>query len=282
MLRLTVLGACGTWPAPGRACSGYLLEAASPTGRPVRVWVDAGPGTFAALQRLVPPAELDAVWLSHLHPDHYADLAMCYHYLRFGPHPQPVGRLAVYGPPGWPWHLNRFLAVPGARGPGGPDPVSAVFAPHELADGAEVRLAGLAVTAAATFHGVPTFGLRATDGEHLLAYSADAGPTRALLRLAWEADLLVCDAAWPRRPPGCPPVHCTPEQAGRLAARAGVKRLVLGHLRPDHDPRQATARAAQAFGGPVQVAVDGTTYQLGPPERQPPARPAGNPARPLR
>jgi ribonuclease BN (tRNA processing enzyme) len=50
MIKLTVLGACGTFPAAGRACSGYLVEAED-AERTASVWIDCGSGTLANLLR---------------------------------------------------------------------------------------------------------------------------------------------------------------------------------------------------------------------------------------
>src|SRR5436190_1050757 len=68
-MELRVLGCAGGWPAAGRACSGYLAG----DGR-TRVWLDAGAGTLAELVRHTALAGVDALWISHLHPDHCADL----------------------------------------------------------------------------------------------------------------------------------------------------------------------------------------------------------------
>lgn len=69
VLTLTVLGAGAPYAQPDRSCSGYLLRAGHHS-----LWVDAGPGTLAALQRFVTLESLSAVWLSHLHAGHAADL----------------------------------------------------------------------------------------------------------------------------------------------------------------------------------------------------------------
>ena len=58
-MRLTVLGSSGGYPAPGSACSGYLLEDAD-----TRLWIDAGSGTFARLLEHCTPDRLSAVLAS--------------------------------------------------------------------------------------------------------------------------------------------------------------------------------------------------------------------------
>ena len=68
-MRLTVLGSSGTYPAPSNPASGYLIESGG-----TRVWSEAEPGTFAALARCLDWDLLDAVVVSHRHPDHCMDL----------------------------------------------------------------------------------------------------------------------------------------------------------------------------------------------------------------
>jgi ribonuclease BN (tRNA processing enzyme) len=69
-MRLTVLGACGAWPEAGQACSGYLVEHDD-----FRLVVDLGYATMPRLLERVAADRVDAVVISHGHPDHCADLS---------------------------------------------------------------------------------------------------------------------------------------------------------------------------------------------------------------
>ena len=68
-MRLTVLGGCGGWPAAGLACSGYLVEHDG-----FRLLIDPGYATLPRLLTVADATEVDAVLVSHGHPDHCADL----------------------------------------------------------------------------------------------------------------------------------------------------------------------------------------------------------------
>ena len=68
-MRLTVLGGAGGWPPAGGACSGYLIEHDG-----FRLLVDPGYAIVPRLLEIVDPGEIDAVLVSHGHPDHVADL----------------------------------------------------------------------------------------------------------------------------------------------------------------------------------------------------------------
>jgi ribonuclease BN (tRNA processing enzyme) len=255
VIRLTVLGACGTYPAPGRACSGYLLEAAG-GGETTRIWVDAGPGTLANLLRVAELPALDGIWVSHLHVDHVSDLLAANYALRYGDLEPPPGPMPVFGPRGWAAHVRSFLDT------GESEPIGGAFEVHELADGERIDLGPLRLEAVETVHSVETFGVRASTGGGTVAYSADSGPCDGLGRLAEGADLFVCEAAWAEWPEGARPIHMTPLLAGQWAAKARARRLLLTHLRPGADPGAALARAADAYGGPVDVATEMEVHEL--------------------
>ncbi|MFF3611259.1 MBL fold metallo-hydrolase [Streptomyces sp. NPDC002580] len=247
-LTLTVLGTASPHPRPGRPCSGYLLR-----GGGAEVWVDAGPGTFAALQRHTDPARLDAVWISHLHVDHCADLLSAMYGLAYGGL-TPAAPLPVYAPPELGHRLAGFL---GQRDPGF---LSGVLALRPLYDGHETRVGGLRLTTRAVVHDTEAYGLRAECAGRVLAYSGDSGPCPALVELAHGADLFLCEADLDRHHESEHRVHLTPEDAGAVAEEAGVRELLVTHVGPTLTPEAATGRAAAVFGaGRTSTAREGET-----------------------
>lgn len=89
---LTILGCDGSFAGPGGAGSGYLVRTAAAT-----IWLDAGPGTFGRLQEVCYPGTLDAIVLSHEHPDHWTDLESFAVWARHQNAGEPV---LVLAPPG--------------------------------------------------------------------------------------------------------------------------------------------------------------------------------------
>ncbi|MFF3320475.1 MBL fold metallo-hydrolase [Streptomyces sp. NPDC003035] len=246
-LRITVLGSATPYPRPGNPCSGYLVE-----GGGVRVWVDAGSGALGELQRYAGLGEVDAVWISHLHADHSADLLTAYYGLLYADIRRDAP-LPLYGPPGTADRLAGFLT-------NGPErsPVEAAFAVEELYDGHEVRIGGLGLRSRAVEHGgMPAFGLRIEDGEgRRIAYSGDCEPCPALTELACECELFVCEAD------GEGPGHHSAGQAGCTATEAGVGRLVVTHVGPGTEPAAAVERAAGTFAGEVAYAAPGRVFAV--------------------
>ncbi len=241
-LALTVLGCSGTHPGPQRMCSSYLVEHDG-----YRLLVDCGNGSLSNLTRRCDVADVDAVVLSHLHPDHFADLYGLYYALRF--HRDGARAVPVYAPAGAPAFIGRLLDDL--------DTFTATcrFTPAQAGD--VLRLGPLTVRLFAAAHPVDTLALRIEAAGTVLAYSADSAPTPALSDAARDADLFLCDATWLERQRPLPSaVHMTAEEAGRQAGDAGAKRLVLTHLWPTNDPAESAAEAARAYVGAVTVAAD--------------------------
>ncbi|GAB2623092.1 MBL fold metallo-hydrolase [Streptomyces capparidis] len=249
-LQLTVLGSATPYPSADNPCSGYLVR-----GGGTRVWVDAGTGTLGPLQRYARLDELDAIWISHLHADHAADLLTAYYGALYAD-VRLAAPIPLYGPPGIADRLAHFLTNTAAR-----SPVESAFAVRELHDGHRARVGALTLTSAAVAHGMPAFAVRVEGCGASLAYSGDTAPCAALTRLAHGCDLLLCEAE-SARPAEGERVHHTPEDAGDTAAAAGAGRLVVTHVGRFLTPGDAVARAAARYGGPVEYAAPGSTFPV--------------------
>ncbi|MFR9725406.1 MBL fold metallo-hydrolase [Streptomyces sp. MS19] len=250
-LRFTVLGSATPYPAADNPCSGYLVS-----GGGARVWVDAGSGTLGPLQRHVRLDRLDAIWISHLHADHSADLLTAYYGLLYSDI-RLEAPIPLYGPPGIADRLARYLTNGPAR-----SPVESAFAVEELHDGHLAQAGGLTLTSRAVAHGIPAFALRVEGGGRSLVYSGDTAPCDALTELAEGCDVLLCEAESDLAPADGGQVHHTPEDTGDTARAAGAGRLVVTHVGRSLTPEQAVARASARFDGPTAFATPGTTFPL--------------------
>ena len=104
-MRLTVLGCSGSGPGPESPASGYLLQADEAS-----VVLDLGNGAFGVLQRHLDPFELDALVLTHLHPDHCSDVSALVVYYRFHPTGRLPRPLPVHAPEEAPDRLANAYA----------------------------------------------------------------------------------------------------------------------------------------------------------------------------
>jgi len=109
-VRVTVVGCAGTFPSATSPASSYLVEADDDAGRTWHVLLDLGNGALGPLQQYCDPAELDLVGLSHLHPDHVADVSGLFVYLKYHPSGQ-AGPIEIIGPFGTASRLGEAYGL---------------------------------------------------------------------------------------------------------------------------------------------------------------------------
>ncbi|WP_106178260.1 MBL fold metallo-hydrolase [Prauserella shujinwangii] len=256
-MRLTILGCSGSIPGPDAAASGYLVEAGG-----FVLGIELGNGAFARLQALRDPFDLDALVLTHLHPDHCADFSALTVLRRYHPEPPYATRprrLPVHAPVEAPARLANAYAPHEAERL--ETDLSDVYDFHPLGPD-PVRLGPVTLTAVPVEHPTEAFGVRVEHGGRVLAYTGDTGPCEALTGLARGADVLLAEASWTEaadRPEG---VHLSGRQAGELAAAAGAGRLLLTHIAPWTDRGAVLAEARDAFSGPVELAEQGAVHDI--------------------
>jgi ribonuclease BN (tRNA processing enzyme) len=247
-MRLTVLGGCGAWPAAGQACSGYLLEHDG-----FRLLIDPGYAIVPRLLERVDAADVDAVLVSHCHPDHCADLHPLLRARALREEPAPA--LPVHTLPG---AVDRVL---GLDGPGTLQGASAVV---EFVAGDQFDVGPFQVQTWQLPHWVPNAGVRLAAAGRVLAYTGDTGPSPAVVELARGADLFLAEASYPEQvPAGVAGYLSSARRAGEDAARAGAGRLLLTHLLPGTAPGLAEDAARAAFVEEVGVARGGVVADLG-------------------
>ena len=239
-MRLTILGGCGAWPEAGQACSGYLVEHDG-----FRLLVDLGYATVPRLLQHVTADQVDAVFISHGHPDHCADLNPLLRARALRDDPPPP--LPVYALPG---ALDAVLALDR------PGMLSAAFVLHEITVGSPLGIGPFRAETGLLPHWVPNAGVRLSVGGRVLTYTGDTGPSPDVVELARDADLLLAEATYVDQVPEDSRSYLSSaRQVGRQAAEAGARQLLLTHLWPGTDPAAARAAAADRYDGEVAVAT---------------------------
>ncbi|MEH1168271.1 MBL fold metallo-hydrolase [Micromonospora sp. CPCC 205539] len=239
-MRLTVLGACGAWPEAGQASSGYLIEHDG-----FRLLVDLGYATVPRLLEHLDVDQVDAVFISHGHPDHCADLNPLLRARALRKDPPPP--LPVYTLPG---ALDAVLALDR------PGMLDSAYTLHEFTAGSTLGIGPFRTETRPLPHYVPNAGVRLTAGGRVLAYTGDTGPDANVVELARDADLLLAEASYVHEVPAdSTGYQSSARDAGRQATAAGVGHLLLTHLLPGTDHAAARAAARTEYDGELGVAV---------------------------
>jgi ribonuclease BN (tRNA processing enzyme) len=248
-MRLTVLGCAGSFPGPDSACSCYLVDADG-----FRMLLDFGTGSLSAVQRFAGLHSIDAIVLSHLHADHIFDACSYVVARRYAPD-GPLPQIPIFAPEGASQRLAAAYGVP-------EDSLDDVYTFHTLTAGT-VQIGPFTIFLDRVNHPVETYGMRIGYAGRTLAYSADSAPCDALIRVAQDADVFLCEASYLDDVENPPDLHLTGREAGEHATKAGVGKLLLTHLVSAWGSEAMTYdAAASAFSGPIEIVRPGTRYVI--------------------
>ncbi|QVQ54415.1 MBL fold metallo-hydrolase [Spiractinospora alimapuensis] len=247
-MRITVLGGSGAWPVAGGACGGYLVRWAD-----YRLLIDPGFGSLGHLLGHTRAEDVDAVLVSHGHPDHCADINPLLRARTLST--SPPDRLTVAAPHG---ALDAILAL---------DEPGFLDDSHRLAEftpGDAFRLGPFQIQSVALPHSVDNAGFRISAGGRHLAYTGDRGPDPRMVDLASGADVLLAEATFPEEVPARHRGNLSSARDAAVeATSAGVGHLVLTHLWPGTAHRRAYEAAVPYFRGPISVAQPTMELDLG-------------------
>ena len=242
---VTVLGCSGVYQTRDLAATGFLMEIEG------EQWlVDMGGGTWRNLLTHTDYRKLKGILLSHRHPDHTIDIWQLFHARHYGVVPE--SKIPLWAPQET---IDRLVAFD--------DGVAESFALEPVDEASEVKFGEARVTFARMQHPPVTLGVRVEHGDATLAYSADTGPEGDIEAIATGANVFLCEAtAQDADEPWWG--HMCASDAARIAARCGVDRLVLTHLRPESDRELSLQQAQRAAPGlSIDLATDGMKLEVG-------------------
>jgi ribonuclease BN (tRNA processing enzyme) len=242
-VRLYIVGSSGTFPSHGRPASGYVIEQGS-----TRVWCDAGAGTYMSLP--LDPDLIDAVVISHQHPDHCSDLTAAFHAWTY--RPEPRDPVPLFAPQSVWDRLCEYI-----------EQIPPCFDFNPVWTGDQAQIGDLTVAFTEMDHSVPTVGSRWEANGRSLFFTGDTGPAGDWRELAAGVDLMLSEASY--QGDGTDkiyPHHLTAGEAGEIARSVGAGQLVLTHIPPYLEPSVSVAEAEKEFGLPVRLAVPGGSFDV--------------------
>lgn len=247
-MRLTVLGAGPAYTDREGACGAAYLVSNGNT----QLLLDLGHGSFTRLFPHVHPTRLDAIVISHLHPDHFVDLVPLRHYLRY--EFDPPRRVRVLGPADLAGRLDALHAEPG---------FTAQALDTEPLGEAIRRIGDLVLESRLVAHTEESYAVRVSSGAGPgLVYSGDCGRADDLAPLIRPGDALLVEVSFGAGPVSPGVQHLDGPAVGRLAAATHPGRVLLTHLLPDRDPAAAEAAVSAAWNGPVAFVWPGTRIEV--------------------
>ena len=211
--------------------------------------LDCGSGVLTHLQNYLDLENLDAVVLSHYHWDHAADIG-CLQYasrilMDLGKRQKPI---QIYGH-AEDANFSRLKYLTYSKG-------------LSYNTGCKLEIRNLNFTFSRNVHPDPCFSMRIEKDKKILVYVADTEWTDDLVEIARDADLLLCESSLYDKYRGMISGHLTAGEAGRIAAAAGAKKLVLNHLPHYGDHHLLLEQAKKKYNGTVELAATGKAWEL--------------------
>ena len=250
-MELIVAGAGPAYSArPGAVGAAYVLREDGHA-----IVLDLGQGAFAGLAGVVEPSTLDAVVVSHLHPDHFVDLVPLRHYLRYGF--EPPRRVRVVAPLGIDRRLDDLHAEPGFT--------AAALDVEQLLEGS-LTIGPFAIEARRVTHSADSHAFRVvpvsrSDGPGLV-YSGDCGRAGDLAPLIRPGDALLVEASFGTGPVPVGDMHLDAPAVAEVATAAGAGRVLLTHILGTYDFAGVVAAARAGYTGDVRIVEPGDHIEL--------------------
>jgi ribonuclease BN (tRNA processing enzyme) len=244
-MKLTIIGFWGGYPKKNAASSGYLLE-----HKGFQLLIDCGSGVLAKLQNILEPEDLDAVIISHYHPDHIVDIGVLQHArLIQGFLGKEIPTLPIYG-----HHFDHgeFLKLTYK------DIMKGIaYDPNQV-----LSVGPFQVSFLKTDHPVPCYAMRIEADGNAIVYTADSSFKEEFIDFSRGADVLLCECNLYGNQNGKAAGHMTSIEAGRFAARANVKQLILTHLPHYGNLSDLVNEASTEFTGIIKLADELLTISL--------------------
>ena len=243
-MKLTVLGNYGPYPKAGCACSGFLM-----VSHEAKILIDCGSGVISKLQQYIDIEELDAVILSHLHSDHAGDVLTLGYAADIKLKKQLLGGPIKVYLPGEP--VEEYIRIGEKSG----------FEAIEIKEDMVIQLKDVKITFKEMKHGYKNYAMCIESDNKKFVYSGDTMPNDELVEFAKDADLFLCEAGLLERDEKTMrAMHLTAKEAGEIAEKASVRRLLLTHFLPDTKVECYMNEASSVYNGIMEIAGENKTY----------------------
>lgn len=243
MDRFVILGSSNAVAKTGQDNTHLFVQSGSK-----KILVDCGNNPMAKLGSMgISVTEITDLVLTHFHADHVGSLPLLIMDMWLEKRQEP---LTIHGLEFTLEGAKKLLELFGWQEWKNMFPVIFNQVPDEKASGF-IKTGEISVTAFKVQHLVPTIGLRFEfSAGKVVSYSCDTEPCEALMSLARGADVLLQESAGEARG------HTSAAQAGQIAARSGIKKLVLIHFERRMGEENLLEDAKKAFRGDVVLARD--------------------------
>ncbi len=244
-MKLTVIGSWSGYPKANEASSGYLLQ-----HEDYHLLLDCGSGVLSKLQNILAPEQLNGVFITHYHADHIADIGVLQHArLITGLLGKKMDCLPIYAHDLDKSEFSKLTYKEITKG--------IAYRENETVTAGPFKVQFLK-----TKHPIDCFAMRfEVDGKSIV-YTGDTSFKEELVTFSQDADLLLCECSFYGHQDGSNAGHMTSYDAGKLAEKANVKRMVLTHLPHYGNIEELKEEAGEFYQGEISLAKSNLTIHI--------------------
>lgn len=235
-MKISIIGHWGGFPQVGEATSGYLIE-----HNGFKLLLECGSGVVSSLQKLTDLGDINAVLISHYHYDHFCDIGpMQYARLIKTQLGQVNKTLPVYAPKD-SMFFNQMTLDDYTKG-------------FQFDETSNLNIGPFKISFIKNIHPVSSYSIKIECDSKILTFSSDTSYFENLCDFFAESDILLCECSFYGNMDGTKAGHLNSKQAGTIAQKANVKKLVLTHLPHFGELNDLIKEAGEFYKGEIVLA----------------------------
>ncbi|MFC4402543.1 MBL fold metallo-hydrolase [Gracilibacillus xinjiangensis] len=212
-MELTTIGYWGAYPEANEATSCYLVQEDD-----TNILLDCGSGALAKLQNQIKLEELDAVFISHTHTDHMADIYSLEYAMLI------KTQLGIRTKPLDVYIYSEDIDALSFEYP-------EIMRIHQIDLSASITIGPLQITFADNLHEIPCCAMKiVNEKKSALVYTADTGYTDKIVEFAMDADLLLVECSFYQAQQGVVKGHMNTTDVGNIITRSKPAEVIITHF----------------------------------------------------
>lgn len=234
-MKVTIIGHWGGFPKAGEATSGYLIEHDN-----YKLLLECGSGVVSSMQKITDIKDIDAVLITHYHYDHCCDIGPLQYARQIKTQLGEINKpLPIYAPDGEFFKLLKWEDYT----------YGVSFKENSI-----LSLGPFEISFIKNVHPLEAYSVKIKCDNKIFSFTSDTSYFQELKDFFSDSDLLITECSFYADMDGTKAGHLNSSQAGMLAVKASVKKLILTHLPHFGDLNNLLSQAKEHYNGEITLA----------------------------